>query len=427
MILISKTYWAGSPFNFRRKPRSASVESLVLRTEDFRELRALYWTPEHTPRPKVAVVCMHPRVDFTHHYSFPRLLDAGIGCLGANTRNPNNDVSTVHEDIVLDVAACINFLKSRRDVETIILLGNSGGGSLSALYQAQANLPGAERIAETPGGVKTRLPRATMPPADAVILIAAHRGQGKVLADCIDPSVLDEHDPHAIDPLLDMYNPDNGFVPPPQWSCYDDEFVARYREAQLSRVERLDKIARALIAGADEASARSKTPDFETLAYYDQQRVLRHSVFEPVMVVYRTMANLHYVDNHLDPSERDYGSLLSERPDLMNMKLLGFGRLCTPHAWLSTWSGLSSNADLIANLAGIHQPVMVAQAGRDREIYPETDAVPIFDAVVADDKTCTTFAEARHYFEPELGQKAAPQVEALMDAVVPWIQERFSQ
>jgi len=426
MILISKTYWGGSPFNFRRKPQHAQVESLVLRTEDFRELRGLYWTPQNVPRPRVAVVCMHPRVDFSHHYSFPRLLEAGIGCLGANTRNPNNDVSTVHEDIVLDLAACINFLETRREVETIILLGNSGGGSLSALYQAQANLPAADRIATTPGGVKTRLAQATMPPADALMLFAAHRGQGKVLADCIDPSVLDEHDPHAIDPELDMYNPENGFVPPPQWSCYDDEFVARYRDAQADRVARLDKIARALIAGADEAEARTKTPDYETLAYYDQQRVLRQSVFEPVMVVYRTMANLHYVDNHLDPSERDYGSLLSERPDLMNMKLLGFGRLCTPHAWLSTWSGLSSNADLIANLAGINQPVFVAQAGRDREIHPETDAAPIFDAVVAQDKTCMTVAGARHYFEPGLGEKHAPDVERLMDAVVHWIQERFN-
>ncbi len=427
MILVSKTYWGGSPFNFRRKPRNADVESLVLRTEDFRELRALYWTPESTPRPKVAVVCMHPRVDFTHHYSFPRLLEAGVACLGANTRNPNNDVSTVHEDIVLDVAACVNFLKTRREVETIILLGNSGGGSLSAMYQAQANLPGAERIAVTPGGANTRLAAATMPAADGVIIIAAHRGQGNVLSECIDPSVIDEHDPHATDAALDMYNPANGFRPAPEWTEYDDEFVATYRAAQLDRVARLDKIARALIAGNTDAHDRSKAPDFSALPAYDQHRVLSQSVFEPVMVVYRTMANLHYVDNHLDPSNRDYGSLLSERPDLMNMKMLGFGRLCTPHAWLSTWSGLSSNADLVRNLGGIHQPIMVAQAGRDREIYPKTDAEPIFAAVASDDKTCLSFPDARHYFEPELGQKDAPQVEKLMDAIIPWIQERFSQ
>ena len=48
------------------------------------------------------------------------------------------------------------------------------------------------------------------------------------------------------------------------------------------------------------------------------------------MLIYRTMANLNYVDNALDPSNRGYGSLLSERPDLMNFQLMGFGRVQTP-------------------------------------------------------------------------------------------------
>ena len=109
MILISKTYWGGAPFSFRRRPPGVQVESLELRADDFRRFRALLWLPEGGPQPRVAVVAMHPRVDFTHHYSFPRLLAAGIACLGASTRNPNNDLDTVHEDIVLDLAACLKY------------------------------------------------------------------------------------------------------------------------------------------------------------------------------------------------------------------------------------------------------------------------------------------------------------------------------
>src|SRR5690606_24345140 len=108
------------------------------------------------------------RVDFTRHYCFPDLLAAGITCLGANTRHPNNDVDTVHEEIVLDVAACVSELR-KRDVETVVLLGNSGGGSLSALYQSQACLSPDQRIARAPGGMPTRLPHADMPAADAMI------------------------------------------------------------------------------------------------------------------------------------------------------------------------------------------------------------------------------------------------------------------
>lgn len=425
MILISKTYWGGVPFDFRRPPHDARVESLVLRADDFRQCRALYWTPSAAPEPGVAVVCMHPRVDFTHHYSIPRLVQAGIGVLAANTRNPNNDTDTVHEEILLDMAACVRYLRDKRGVAKVVLLGNSGGGSLSAFYQAQASQAPEERLAKTPAGHKTRLGQARMSPADGMIYISAHRGQGKVLLECIDPSVCDEHDPFATDPALDMYSHDNGFVSPPVWSKYAPQFVERYRQGQRARVRRLDAMARELLAPAAHAAERAAEPGFDELAFDERRRVLQRKAFEPVMVIYRTMANLHYVDRHLDPSPRDYGSLLSERPDLMNMKLLGFARVCTPRAWLSTWSGLSSNADLVANLGHIAEPTLVVNAGRDREIYPQTDARPIFDAVVAEDRTFLSFDEARHYFEPEPGEKDAPDVERLMDAVVPWIQERF--
>ncbi len=423
MLLVSRTYWEGTPFHFRRAPEQAEVEPLLLRAADRRESTALWWTPAGTPRPRVAVIAMHPRVDFGRHYSFPRLLAAGIGCLGANTRNPNNDTDTVHEQIILDVGACIAHLRDR-GVERIVLLGNSGGGSLFGFYQAQAEAAPADRIALTPAGAPTRLAQFDLSPADAMIYVSAHKGEGRVINECIDPAVVDERDPHVCDASLDMYDPQNGFRPAPEWSEFDAGFVRRYRAAQLDRVRRLDATAHALAREASAAEALHADPSFNALPAEEQRRILLHEAFEPVMVVYRTMANLHYVDRHLDPSDRDYGSLLSDRPDLMNMALMGFARICTPRAWLSTWSGLSSNADLLKTLPAISAPTLVVNAGRDREIYPETDARPIFAAVAAADRRFESFPTARHYFEPEFGSRETPDVEALMDLVVPWIQER---
>ena len=143
------------------------------------------------------------------------------------------------------------------------------------------------------------------------------------------------------------------------------------------------------------------------------------------MVVYRTMANLHYTDPTLDPSSRDYGSLLSDRPDLMNQQYMGFGRVCRPEAWLSTWSSLSSNANLVRNVSEINGvPIFYGYAKKDKEIYPKEDAAAILAGITSEDQ-CYKEYEAEHYFEPEFGAKSAPDVECLMCDVVPWVLERF--
>jgi len=404
MTLVSKTYWAGMPFWFRKTPEDAVVESLVLRAHDLRQLRANYWTSSRHPAPRVGVVVMHPWVDFTHHYSVPRLIAAGFGVLAANTRHGGNVTIAEQEEMVLDLGACVKHLVEKRGVAKVIVIGNCGGGSLAAYYQAEAERPAAERTKTSPGGAPTFFDGAPLRAADAIVLIAPHRGQGKIVQSCIDPSVTDESDPLSCDPELDMYDPRNGFREPPAPSTYSAEFLARYRAAQAARVARLDARARSLIERAKAADGRGR-------------------VVDPIFVVHRTMANPACVDPSIDPSPRDYGALLSERPDLMNYAALGIARTCTPRTWLSMWSGLSSQADLVANIAKVTAPTLVCHAERDREIFP-ADIAAISGAAAATDLTTTTIAGARHYFEPELGAKTAPHVEALMDVVVPWIQER---
>ena len=432
MNLVSKTYWAGTPFNMRRLPDNYAVESLLLKAPDGREHRGLLWTSRKFPKPKTGAVVMHPRGDFQHHYVIPRLVESGIAVLAATTRNPNNDTTTVHEEIILDVASCVAHLKHVLGVNTVVLIGNSGGGALNGFYQSQAVAARGARLAKTPGGRPTRLNHVEMIPADAMIYIAAHKGEGMIMNEIIDPSVVDEQSPHLTDSSLDMYDEANGFRTPDavdgtdaQWTEFSPNFVKRFRAAQLARVKRLDNIARALIAENERAERLHSDPDFQKLSPDRQRDILRREAFEPVMTVYRTMANLHYVDRHLDQSPRDYGSIFSPRPDLMNWKFLGFGRYATPHAWLSTWSGLSSHANQMSDLAKIVAPTLFIFAGKDQEIFPQTDAKPMFEAAAARDKTVVEFPDAQHYFNPPFGQKEAPDVERVMDAVVPWILERF--
>lgn len=423
MTLISQTYWGGMPFDFRRPPARARVEPVKLFAQDAREVRGLLWSPEGAAT--AGVLLMHPRVDFTRHYAVPRLVEAGFAVAALCSRNVGDDTDTVHEELVLDVAAGVDLLRDR-GCERVVLFGNSGGGSLMALYQAQATRAPEARIARAPSGAPVLLPKARLVAGDALLLVAAHRGQGQVLARAIDPSVIDEHDPSLTDASLDMYAEANGFREPPAESEYAPGFVERYRAAQLERVRRLDATARALLEPSIRARRASKAPGFAALPFAERQRVERAVHERRVMVVYRTMANLDYVDGRLDPSPRDYGSLLSDRPDLMNRSMPGFARTVTPRAWLSTWSALSTNADLVRNLAEVRAPVLLVHAEKDKEIHPR-DAAAIEAAIASEDRTSVTLAGASHYFEPPFGQREAPDVERLMDLVVPWITERFAR
>src|SRR5690606_34631186 len=127
--------------------------------------------------------------------------------------------------------------------------------------------------------------------------------------------------------------------PAPEWSSYSEEFIAAYRAAQRARVERIDERARRAVARSAEARRRSSVSQ--------DPRDRRESLACGVITMYRSDADLRCVDPSLDPNERPYGSLFGSRPDLTNYGVVGFGRLTTPEAWLSTWSSISSRAGLV--------------------------------------------------------------------------------
>ena len=75
--LISKTYWRGTWIRFRAPEPEAVPEIVTVYAHDGAQVRGVYWTPRGRPRPRVAVIAAHPRVDFSQHYAFPDFLRAG--------------------------------------------------------------------------------------------------------------------------------------------------------------------------------------------------------------------------------------------------------------------------------------------------------------------------------------------------------------
>src|SRR5439155_1199042 len=85
-----------------------------------------------------------------------------------------------------------------------------------------------------------------LPPSQAPDgpVLAMHPGEGVFLLDRLDPSVIDEASPIAVNPRLDMYNPRNGYRPMAEGpSRYTPDFLAEFRAAQRARCERIDRQA----------------------------------------------------------------------------------------------------------------------------------------------------------------------------------------
>ncbi len=400
-------------------------------------LRGAYWDPERVPAEmtltvhplrthdgqivsaylyarggeKAAAIIAHPREHLVAYYLAAELARQGLAVLLPAPRLIGNDIRLEHETAIADLAASMRFLLEA-GYERIIQVGNSGGGPLFAFYNQQALRAPEKRLVQTPAGKPVALAAVDMIPADGMIFVSAHLGQGRLLMNGIDPSVTDENDALSTDPSLDPFSPANGFSG--KGATYDAAFVARYRAAQVERVRRLDAHARELVA--ERRVARQRLENSPTPR--DRKVAAHTAIFE----IWRTDADLRCWDLSMDPSARTIGSLWGRNPAVSNLGSIGFGRLCTADSWLSTWSGLSSNASMEACAPAIEQPTLMIEYTGDASTFP-SDNDQLFAWIGASDKRRLKFAGDHHGRPIRSGDQSARP--AVGDAMGQWIGETF--
>lgn len=327
------------------------------------------------------LIFMHP-ASVLHRMPMPAALTrAGHHVLCAASRFARNDTALIMEKVAADLGAWVRHARDDLGYERVILAGWSGGGALCAFYQAEAEDP---RVRATPAGDAFDLAAADLPPADGLMMVAAHTGRARLLAEWIDPSVTDEADPEARDPALDLYG---GRVAPP----YDAAFVERYREAQRARVARITERAEATLAHLRAAGGAEAERPF---------------------VTHRTMADPRFLDPTLEPNGRTPGTCYMGVPEAVNAGPVGLARFATLRAWMSQWSARSV-ADAELCLPRVSAPTLIVENGADDAVPPSHMAAL---RAAAPGARAETIAGATHYYQgqPALAARA-------VDLVGDWI------
>ena len=334
-------------------------------------------------KPKVAMIASHYQIDFSEHYLADYMATRGVGFLGWNTRFRGYESSFLLDHALVDIGVGIQWLRDVQGVETVVLLGNSGGGSLMAAYQAQAVDPHVTPLE----GMRPAAGLTDLIAADGYVASAAHPGRPDVLTAWMDGSVVDEHDAVTSDPTLDLFDVRNG---PP----FDAGFVERYRAAQLARNDTITDWAEA------------------------ELKLVRAAGFsDRPFTVLRTWADPRMVDPTLEPTNRPGNTCYAGVPVNANRSAHGIAAASTLRSWLGMWSMRHAQTRAEPHLARIDCPALVINAEQDTGVYP-SDAQRIYDALSSTDKSTRTIDSDHYFTTPGARSEQA-------DVIAKWIAKRW--
>jgi pimeloyl-ACP methyl ester carboxylesterase len=413
--ITASTWWGSDRFCLPADTRETNVR---LQAEDGAHSSGILYTRGGE---RTAVVFNHPRADFSSHYLTPFLVEAGFAVLGGQTRYLGNDVNCEHECLCADLAAQVRYLRAE-GFEKVIFCGNSGGGPLSTFYMAQANTLAGGRLTHTAAGNPYDLNDLDLAPADGLINLAGALSEGALGLANLDPSVIDEDDPLSCDPALDMFDPANGYRKPPEVSKYSEEFLARYRAAQIARCRRIDARAFQEVERKRRYRAMMADPGFAGLPLAEQNVITRQAVACKTLAIYRTMADPALTDLSIHPNKRAILGLMQPDPQVANWSIPGFVQMMTAEGWLSTWSGLSTQVDMHRDARKVTQPVLSITFSADVTILPFVGK-GLYENVASADRTYIE-VEGDHFGFRDEAKREGGIVEAA-EVIVDWLMARF--
>jgi len=322
------------------------------------------------------IVFMHPVGGGMYLPMVRALAAAGHHVLWANSRYRGADYALIMEKVACDLGEAIRDAKNRLGYTRIALAGWSGGGSLSMWYQALAEAGGG--ISSTAAGDPYVVDADRMPPADALLMLAAHVSRHRIFTEWLDPSIHDESMPHVRDPELNLYDPSNPNQPP-----YSTEFLEAFSAAQVARNRRITAWVKAQLAEIRASDSPNR---------------------EFAFTVHGTMADPRWLDATIEPSDREPGTCYLGDPQVVNDGPVGLARFCSLRSWLSQWNYEDARCDAISSGSQISVPVLVVGNTADDACTP-SHTERLFDAITHKRKHRHLVQGATHYYTGPNGRE----------------------
>jgi pimeloyl-ACP methyl ester carboxylesterase len=331
-------------------------------------------------------IFMHPATTLQLLPMPTALASAGLHVLCCGSRYAKNDAPLIMEKVAYDLGQYIRHAREDLGYRKVILVGWSGGGSLSLFYQAQAEQP---TITHTPAGDPYDLTAASLQPADGVIFIAAHLSRAETLTEWIDPSIRDELRPDDRNLAFDIYDPNC-----PNKAPFAKDFIAAFRAAQVARNRKITDWA---------------------LNTLDFLRKKNDGEMERAFVVHRTMSDVRWIDASIDPNGRKPNWCYLGDPRIANSAPAGLARYSSCRSWLSQWSYDKSNAKGPMNAALVRKTPVLQISNEADDAVPATHNPAIRSALATKDKEYVEIIGATHYYS-----KQPEQLAQCLAAVTDW-------
>ncbi len=384
--LPTKALWDRLPeiVRFRDQPGMTETYSFA-GAEGTTELEGQLFRQRARPS-KAVYLFMHPTATAQLLPMPEALADAGLHVLCASSRYPRNDSALIMEKVAYDMGQWVRHARESLGYEKVILVGWSGGGSLSLFYAAQSEHP---TITHTPAGDLYDLTAARLQRVDGIVLIAAHLSRAEVLTEWLDPSVIDEFDPDTRDLEFDIYSPDCPNKPP-----FTADFIAAFRERQRARNRRITAWAEEMLA------TLRRRNDGET---------------ERAFVTHRTMCDVRWIDPTIDPNGRAPGASYLGNPRTVNVGPAGLARFSTLRSWLSQWSYDLSNSKAAVNATKIHRTPVLQIENEADDAVPASHNPIIHNALTVANKEFVSIKGATHFYQ---GQPE--HLSACIDGIIDW-------